>query len=227
MADPADDTVRHRRGTAPLVLASASPRRKDLLAELGLTLEIVPADIDETPRPGVAPWQHVVELAEEKSSVVHEQWPHADVLAADTEVVLDHGDDTAQALGKPADRSDAARMLRRVSGRAVHVVTGMAVRRADGSLSIVTSVSKLAVRHLTDDEIAAYLSTGAADDKAGALAVQGGAAGFVTHIDGCYTNVVGLPLCRAASLLLPGSGWVCHGPAPSCDAYAGAHGLAR
>jgi len=222
----AESTSVHQRSDHRLVLASASPRRRALLDELGIEVLVLPADIDETPRPGVAPWRQVVDLAGEKAGVVAELHPDADVIAADTEVVLENHAG-AVPLGKPRDREHAARMLADLSGRTVHVVTGLAVRRAGGNLSMGTVVSAVTVRDLTATEIDAYLLTGDADDKAGGLAVQGEAAGFVPHIEGCYTNVVGLPLCRVAALVAPHLGWTCHGSAPSCDAYAAAHGRIR
>jgi septum formation protein len=168
-----------------LVLASGSPRRRELLARLGVRFTVVPADIDETPRAGEDPLAYVERLAAEKAASVHD----GDVvLAADTTVVLD-----GTILGKPADAGEAAAMLRALSGRAHLVHTGVTARR--GRRSTTTSATTLVrFADLTADDIAWYVATGEPMDKAGAYALQGAGGVFVVGIEGSASNVVGLPL---------------------------------
>jgi septum formation protein len=184
-----------------LVLASASPRRRELLARLGLDPLIRPADLDETPRPEEDPHELVVRLASAKAaaSLAHGTrqpgTPEEVVLAADTEVVLD-----GQVLGKPRDADDAARMLRRLSGRTHEVVTGVAVRRG-GTARTTRVTTEVRFRPLGDAEVAWYVATGEPDGKAGAYALQGAGAALVERIDGSDTNVIGLPLAETVTLL--------------------------
>ncbi len=185
--------VYHRRD--PLILASGSPRRAELLARAGYRFEVVPPDIDERRQAGEAPRDYVARLAAEKAAAVAPRYPERLVLAADTTVVVD-----ATVLGKPQDPDDAAGMLRRLSGRAHDVLTGVAVRRGD---ACVSAVEQTAV-HLADlDEalIGWYVATGEPSDKAGAYGVQGIASRFVTRVEGSYSNVVGLPLALVDRLL--------------------------
>lgn len=178
-----------------LVLASGSPRRADLLARLGLHPEIRPAAVDETPLAGEPPLALVVRLADAKALAV--QRPVADevVLAADTMVVLDD-----EALGKPRDDADAARMLRRLSGRTHEVLTALAVHRGPQHHR-TTVTTRVRFRVLTDTEVAWYLATGEPRGKAGAYALQGAGAALVDHLDGSDTNVIGLPLAATVQLL--------------------------
>jgi septum formation protein len=181
-----------------LVLASASPRRRELLGRLGLDPLVRPADIDETPRPGEDPHELVVRLASAKAAASgdgHAGAPDEVVLAADTEVVLD-----GQVLGKPRDRDDAARTLRRLAGRVHEVVTGVAVRRG-GTARATRVTTEVRFRPLSDVEIAWYVATGEPDDKAGAYGLQGAGAALVDRIDGSDTNVIGLPLAETVALL--------------------------
>jgi septum formation protein len=179
-----------------LVLASGSPRRLQLLASLGLECEVSPVDIDETPRPGEAPPDYARRLAADKVVAALERLPAGRlVLGADTVVAL--GDEI---LGKPADEADAARMLRRLSGRTHEVHTAVAVGR-DGELAFRLATSEVTFRNLRDAEIDAYVATGDPADKAGAYGIQGLAAIFVTRLSGSYSGVVGLPLCETAELL--------------------------
>jgi septum formation protein len=183
-----------------LVLASASPRRRELLARLGLEPLIRPAHLDETPRPGENPHELVVRLASAKAaaSLARGDQPGAPeevVLAADTEVVLD-----GQVLGKPRDRDDAARMLRRLAGRTHEVVTGVAVRRG-GTARATRVTTEVRFRPLSEAEIAWYVATGEPDGKAGAYGLQGAGAALVERIDGSDTNVIGLPLAETVTLL--------------------------
>lgn len=179
-----------------LVLASGSPRRLQLLASIGLDCEVSPVDIDETPRPGEAPADYARRLAEEKATVaVTRHAPGRLVLAADTVVAIGE-----EILGKPADPADAARMLRRLSGRSHAVHTAVAASR-DGATSMRLSSSEVTFRTLLNHEIDAYVATGEPLDKAGAYGIQGLAAIFVTRLCGSYSGVVGLPLCETAELL--------------------------
>jgi septum formation protein len=171
----------------PLVLASGSPRRRELLGGLGLCFTVRSADVDETPLPGEAPDVYVLRLAEEKARAAGR--PGELVLAADTTVVVD-----GEILGKPEDEADAARMLRLLSGREHEVLTGVAVFEAPER--IVSGLARTAVRMapLTADEVAWYAATGEPQDKAGAYAIQGLGSLFVEAVSGNYSNVVGLPI---------------------------------
>jgi septum formation protein len=185
-----------RMNLPQLVLASGSPRRLELLTALGLRCEVSPVDIDEAPRPGEIPAEHARRLAAEKAgAAAGRHAPDRLVLAADTVVAL--GDEI---LGKPADAGEAARMLRRLSGRRHEVHTAVAaVRGTESALRL--SSSEVIFRPLRDHEIEAYVATGEPMDKAGAYGIQGLAGVFVTRLCGSYTGVVGLPLCETAELL--------------------------
>ncbi len=184
-----------------LILASASPRRRDLLQQIGLTFEVETAEIDETPQLGEEPLAYVRRLAEHKTAAVFARHgADADrrrivVLGADTTVVC-----AGQILGKPVDEADAARMLRLLSGRRHEVMTGVALRTAAGA-HVEAEITSVDVRALSEREIAAYVATGEPLGKAGAYAIQGRAARFVPRIEGCYFNVVGLPLSRLTRML--------------------------
>ena len=171
-----------------VVLASASPRRRELLASVGLAFEARAADVDESVRPGESPEEHVLRLAAEKAKAVGE--PGDLVLGADTIVVLD-----GEILGKPRDRDDARRMLGRLQGREHRVLTGVALREVASERS-VTAVAESSVRLLAlgAEEIAWYVDTGEPSDKAGAYALQGIGGLFVHSIRGSSSNVIGLPL---------------------------------
>jgi septum formation protein len=174
----------------PLVLASASPRRRELLQGLGLAFTIRPADLDETPFPNEQPGPYVLRLARAKAAAVVQ--PGEIALAADTVVVLD-----GELLGKPTDAQDAERMLAKIAGREHHVYTGVALHHAaEPTLREASSlhISKVRMAKLDPKTIAWYVATGEPMDKAGSYAVQGLGALFVEAIDGNYTNVVGLPL---------------------------------
>jgi septum formation protein len=190
-----------------LILASASPRRRELLTQAGFTFEVHAADIPENPLPNEDPTAYVVRLAREKAQAVFSQIstgpasanrayaPPQVVLGADTTVVLDN-----QILGKPRDPADAARMLRLLSGRTHRVITGVALVSA-GRTEAAAEVTAVQFLHLTDHDIAAYIATGEPMDKAGAYAIQGRAARWIPRIEGDYCNVVGLPLARVCTLL--------------------------
>jgi len=172
----------------PLLLASASPRRLELLRALGLEPLVRPADVDETLRPGEDPHDAAERLARAKAAAVAEGAPAgAVVLAADTIVVLD-----GEALGKPRDDADARRMLRALRGRAHDVVTGVALAR-DGRLVSARETTEVLFAPMTDEEVDAYVASGEPADKAGAYALQGLGGLFVERITGTPSNVIGLP----------------------------------
>ena len=180
-----------------LILASASPRRAELLAAAGFEFEIVPADIDETPRPDETAANYTLRVAREKAHHVGAQLADttAVVLAADTEVVVD-----GVIFGKPGTAEDATRMLRRLLGRTHEVLTAVVVRARDGELSeVVSTVVEFA--KMTDAEIADYVRSGEPMGKAGAYAIQGYASRFIVRIDGSWSNVVGLPIHAVHRLL--------------------------
>ncbi len=185
-----------------LVLASASPRRSELLTQAGYRFRVHPAHIPEDPLPGEDPIVYVTRLAREKAEAVFRELTTTSpkpeknaVLGADTTVVLDK-----TILGKPVDAADAARMLRLLSGRTHRVITGVAVVTAE---RVEVAAEATAVRFLTlsDAEIADYVAGGEPMDKAGAYAIQGRAARWIPRIEGCYFNVMGLPLALVSSLL--------------------------
>ncbi len=177
-----------------LVLASASPRRRELLASLGLEFEVRVPQIDETPEPGESPRAYCERLAVEKAAAV-EAAHGTVVVAADTIVVL--GD---RILGKPADESEAFEMLSSLSGQTHRVITGACVKK-NKNTEVFSVSTDVAFRLLSIKEIETYIATGCPMDKAGAYAIQGGAAHMVRSINGSYTNVVGLPLCELHEVL--------------------------
>ncbi|MCU0618324.1 MAG: Maf family protein [Gemmatimonadaceae bacterium] len=177
-----------------VVLASQSPRRRELLALVGIAHEVLPADIDESVQPGEAPVPHAERLARGKAHAIAEREPGALVIAADTIVVVD-GD----ILGKPRDVADAHAMLRRLAGRAHEVVTAVAVAHGARTESAVVRVP-VRFRPLDDETIAAYVATGEPMDKAGAYGIQGYGATIVEHIEGDYFAVMGLPLGTVVAL---------------------------
>ena len=179
--------------TPKLILASGSPRRAELLKDADLDFEIIVPRIDEAPLPGEAPDAFVLRTAREKAESI----PASDavILAADTAVV-----DGQCILGKPADEADALAMLRSLAGKTHKVMTGVCLRWPDRTKTfhIETNVS---FRELSDREIKAYIATGEPMDKAGAYAIQGGAAKMVRRVDGSHSNVIGLPLCEVIETL--------------------------
>jgi septum formation protein len=180
-----------------LVLASASPRRRDLLSQIGLSADaIVPADIDETPVKGELPPQTAQRLAVEKARAVAAQEGDAYVLAADTVVAVGR-----RALGKPASADEARQFLKLLSGRRHRVLGGISVVAPDGHVSDRLSTTLVRFKRLTEAEISSYLETNEWDGKAGGYAIQGHAAAFVPAISGSYTNVVGLDLAMARAML--------------------------
>jgi septum formation protein len=184
-----------------LVLASASPRRRELLAQTGFAFSVRPAQIPEEPRANEDPIAYVTRLAREKAEAVFREISSEKsaapqvVLGADTTVTLDN-----HILGKPADTADAARMLRLLSGRTHLVITGVAVV-TPRSAEVAAEVTAVRFLTLRDREIDEYIATGEPMDKAGAYAIQGLAARWIPRVEGCYFNVVGLPLALVASML--------------------------
>jgi septum formation protein len=178
-----------------VILASASPRRRELLDLIGIAHEVRPADIDETALPAEAPIPHAERLARAKAHALAEGHPDIVVIAADTIVVVD-GD----ILGKPRDEAHAAQMLRRLAGREHTVYTAIAVARGSQTESAVEAV-RVTFRALTDDEIAAYIATREPMDKAGAYGIQGYGATIVERVEGDYFSVMGLGLRRLVELL--------------------------
>jgi len=195
-----------------LVLASASPRRRELLTQAGFTFEIHPAHIPEDPLPNEDPIAYVTRLAREKAQAVFGAFSKSAtagpsttlrsaqddslvVLGADTTVTLDKA-----ILGKPENEADAARMLRLLSGRTHRVITGVAVVTA-AHTEVAAEVTAVTFLTLSDEEIAAYIATGEPMDKAGAYAIQGRAARWIPRIVGDYFNVVGLPLALVTTML--------------------------
>ena len=188
-----------------IILASASPRRAELLRAAGIEFDVMPANADETVHPGETPEAYVQRVAEAKAAAVRQRANGRPVLAADTVVVIDK-----VMLGKPVDREDAKRMLRMLSGRGHDVLTAVLLSRGPtppsphggfgeprGSAPQVDRrivLTTVEFAQLTGDEIDWYVATGEPDDKAGAYAIQGYASRFVTRIDGSYSNVVGLPV---------------------------------
>ncbi len=183
-----------------LVLASASPRRQELLREAGISFAAQAAEIDETPRKGESPEVYARRLAGEKAQVVARKFPENFVLAADTIVIVDDEIDD-EILGKPLDHGDAVRMLRSLSGREHRVLTAVALVAPGKGMEIECSTTRVHFRKLKEEEIQEYIAGGEPMDKAGAYAIQGGAASWVTRLDGDYSNVVGLPLMLVAEML--------------------------
>jgi septum formation protein len=178
-----------------LVLASASPRRQELLRNAGIAFEVQPAHIAEDQLPGEAAKDCAKRLARDKALAVARQHPHDCVLGADTVVVVD-----GQLLGKPTDAADAARMLRLLSGREHQVITGVCLV-VSGQPAVASETTLVTVSEITDQEIADYVASGEPMDKAGAYAIQGIASRWIPRIEGDYSNVVGLPLALVFRML--------------------------
>jgi septum formation protein len=182
-------------GTLRVILASSSPRRRELLSLVGIAHEVVPADIDESYLAGESPAEHAERLAREKAAVVAAAAPDAVTVAADTIVVID-GD----VLGKPRDAAHAAQMLRRLSGRSHRVITAVAAVWRGATVSAIEDVG-VTFRPLTEREISAYIATREPMDKAGAYGIQGFGATIVDRVDGDYFAVMGLAVNRLVRLL--------------------------
>ncbi len=183
-----------------LYLASGSPRRKELLAQTGVVFERIAAPIDETPQPNENPRDYVIRMAVEKAQ---SGWQHLvaaglalkPVLASDTSVVFNN-----EILGKPLDASDAASMLRKLSGNTHEVLTSLALKDEHGTATRL-SISRVTFAKLSDAQIASYVASGEPMDKAGGYGIQGLGGVFVSHLDGSFTGVMGLPLHDTAALL--------------------------
>lgn len=183
--------------TAPIVLASASPRRSELMALAGIDCAIVPADISEEALPGEQAEEHVIRLSREKAEAVMEQADGRFFIGADTVVALD-----GRIMGKPVDEAQAFEMLSSLSGRIHQVVTGIAVLDRETGVCLTRGVrTDVVFKQLTEREIRDYIATGCPMDKAGAYAIQGGAVHFIRSINGSYTNVIGLPMAELYDLL--------------------------
>ena len=181
----------------PLILASASPRRKELLRLLGLDFQVIPSRVDETFFVNERPAEHVLRLAENKAHAVAQLHPQAWVLGADTIVVID-----GEVLGKPGDADAAAAMLEKLSGRTHEVFTGFALLCLADRVAIRQEVrAAVTFRSISPDEKMWYIRSPEPYDKAGAYAVQGLGAFFIKEINGSYTNVMGLPLCEVVDAL--------------------------
>jgi len=178
-----------------LILASASPRRAELLRNAGISFTVDPAHVPEEPLPGESPLAYAQRLAVDKAVTVLARHPENTVLGADTVVVVDE-----HLLEKPSDAGDASRMLRLLSGRTHEVITGVCVA-SSGFQRTETEVTQVTFAPLSDEEIEAYIRTGEPMDKAGAYAIQGIASRWAKRIAGCYFNVVGLPVPRVYQLL--------------------------
>jgi septum formation protein len=178
-----------------LILASASPRRRELLVQAGLRFDVLPSHIDETPHPNEAPTAYVQRLALEKAQAIHALHPKATVLGADTTVVS-----AQQILNKPTDLADAERMLRHLSNRIHQVHTGIAVVTPASQRSHVETTSVF-FSAIPDEDLAHYLATGDSLDKAGAYGIQGYAARWISRIEGDFFNVMGLPIAAVIRLL--------------------------
>lgn len=177
------------------ILASSSPRRSELLRNAGIAFEVDPPHIPEEPLPGETAQQTAERLALAKAEEVLRRHPDAVVLGSDTVVVVD-----GEQLAKPADDADAARMLRLLSGRAHDVITGVALLWPGGR-DVRSECTKVFFSPLADDEIAAYIASREPMDKAGAYGIQGSASRWIPRVEGCYFNVVGLPVALVYHML--------------------------
>jgi septum formation protein len=182
---------------SPIVLASASPRRAELLRAAGFSFDVLPAHVDERVHDAELPAAYVRRVAIDKARAIYQRRPGHIVLAADTTVVVDR-----HILAKPEDDGDARRMLRLLSGRSHDVLTGVAVASHIG-IDAAVATTTVQFAPLSDEEIAWYISTGEPADKAGAYGIQGLASRFVTRIEGSYSNVVGLPVALVYEMLKP------------------------
>lgn len=179
----------------PLILASASPRRAELLRNAQIDFMVEPAHVAEEPFAGELPLNYAKRLARDKARAVFTRYPDSVVLGADTIVVVDD-----HLLEKPKDATDAARMLRLLSGRAHHVITGVCVI-GPGFEQTDAEITEVHFHLLSKAEIESYIATGEPMDKAGAYGIQGVASRWVERIEGCYFNVVGLPVARVYQML--------------------------
>ena len=178
-----------------LILASASPRRAELLRNAGIEFRVVPPDVPEIRRPLELPLDYCRRLATEKAQAIAPQYPGDAVLGADTIVVID-----GEILGKPADADEARAMLRRLSGRVHEVMTGVCLV-IEGRQIVEAETTRVHMTEISEEEIEAYVRDGEPMDKAGAYAIQGIASRWIPRVEGCYFNVVGLPMPRVYAML--------------------------
>lgn len=196
MNDSSQQTRRADDDRRSLILASASPRRRELLSILVADFEVRPADIDERMRQDEAPRAYVLRLAEEKARAVAGNAPGHWVLGSDTAVVC-----AGECLGKPSDQAQACDMLRSLSGHSHRVYSSVVLVGPDSSASAALSISEVRFEKLPGEWIRRYAASGEPLDKAGGYAIQGGAAAWISKLDGSYSGVVGLPLFETAGLL--------------------------
>ena len=182
---------------ASFILASVSPRRKELLEGMGIEFDVIPSGINEDFLNGETPREHVLRLSKEKSSAVSRNNPDAWVLGADTVVIID-----GEVIGKPGTQNEARAMLARLSGREHQVITGFTIVNKSADVMITDAVESFVIfKEISEDEMDWYVKTKEPYDKAGGYAVQGMAAFFIREIRGSYTNVVGLPLTEVVTAL--------------------------
>jgi septum formation protein len=181
----------------PIILASASPRRRELLRQVGLSFKTAPAHVDERVLAAEQPEMYAARLAQDKACAAMKKFSSGIIIAADTVVIID-----SEILGKPVDAADAERMLSMLSGNMHRVITGLAVIDVGtGKMLTRTAITKVWFRNLSREEIDSYVTTREPLDKAGAYGIQGKGALLVERIDGCYFNVVGLPLVLLSDML--------------------------
>lgn len=182
---------------AQMILASASPRREELLSLAGITFRVIPSEVSEEMVGDESPEEHVLRLAEAKAASVAGQHPDAWVLGADTVVVID-----GEVLGKPTRREEARLMMHKLSGRTHRVITGFTLFKAAEKAKVRKAVtSTVTFREMTAEEVEWYISTEEPYDKAGGYAMQGRAALFIREVSGSHTNVIGLPICEVVEAL--------------------------
>jgi septum formation protein len=182
---------------AQLILASASPRREELLSLAGITFQVIPSEVSEEMVGSESPEEHVLRLAEAKAASVAVLYPDAWVLGADTVVIID-----GEVLGKPTRREEARVMMHKLSGKTHRVITGFTLLKATTKAAVRKAVtSAVTFRKMTAEEVEWYIDTDEPYDKAGGYAVQGRAALFIRAISGSHTNVIGLPICEVVEAL--------------------------
>jgi septum formation protein len=184
-----------------LILASTSPRRRELLTHAGIEFTVQAANIPEDPRPGEAPEALARRLATEKAEAVWKDSPHAYVLGADTIVITSAEGGKAEVLGKPKDPADAVRMLRKLSGQVHEVLTGVCLMLPSGRRDVRHETTRVHMQKITPAEVDFYVAHGEPMDKAGAYAIQGIASRWIDRIEGDYFNVMGLPVALVYRML--------------------------
>lgn len=203
-----------------MILASESPRRRELLAAVGVPFRVIPSGVDETPFPGEPPGRFARRAALDKGMEVAGKHASSHVLSADTIVVAD-----GKILGKPRDRGEARRMLSLLAGREHKVYTSVCLLcEARGYRDLGTEVTRVRFRALTRKEVAAYVRTGECDDKAGAYAAQGAGMLLIDRVSGSFTNVIGLPMTRVVGMFLRAGLIEVSSAGPRCYAFAGGKG---